>query len=247
MKRLFSLFALLALLPAAHAVDYPQPTGASAVQSQPGSTIGQLLFESGRNYYSGTGTVLRPSSVLTAAHNLWDASNGFSTDIVFRRGQYGARALSEQSASRVYVLSGYRENARRYSGESVRAFSFDVGAIVFRRPVANGAAAGWWANPALLQPGVETVAFGYGGEYHTGDDLLSVASRGGYFPIFGGFYESDALYFEAGMSGGPVIATAADGKRYVAGIVVASSVEPVTGGIRILNSTAASFIRRYMR
>jgi len=185
--------------------------------------------------------------VLTAAHNLWDANHGVSTDILFRRGQYGSTHLSQQFASRIYVLSGYRENARRYGGDSVRSFSYDVGALVFARPVANGASAGWWANPALLRPGVEAIALGYGGEYHTGDDLLSVASRAGFLPVLGGFYENDAIYFEAGMSGGPVFGTDVDGKKYVAGVVVASSVEPLTGGIRILNSTAASFIRRYMK
>jgi len=247
MKRLLSLVALLALHSGARAVEYPEPTGPAAVQTMPGATIGQLLFESGRNFYSGSGTVIRPSSVLTAAHNLWDADQGFSTDIAFRRGQYGARALAEHYPSRIYVLSGYRENARRHSGESVRAFSFDLGALVFRSAVANGASLGWWANPALLQPRVPTVAFGYGGEYHTGDDLLSVATRSGYGRIFGGFYESDAVYFEAGMSGGPVISTAADGKRYVTGVVVASSSEPASGGIRALDATAASFIRRFMK
>jgi V8-like Glu-specific endopeptidase len=247
MKRLLSLLVALALSPAAQAVDYPQPIGATAARTFPNATIGQLLFSSGRYYYSGSGTVIRPSSVLTAAHNLWDADSGFSTDILFRRGQYGATYLSQQYASRIYVLSGYRENARRYGGESVRAFSYDLGALVFPRQVASGASAGWWANPALLRAGVETIALGYGGEYHTGDDLLSVASRAGYAPVLGGFYENDALYFEAGMSGGPVFGTDGDGKKYVAGVVVASSVEPVTGGIRILNGTAASFIRRYMK
>jgi V8-like Glu-specific endopeptidase len=217
------------------------------VRSFPNSNIGQLLFESGRYYYSGSGTVVRPSSVLTAAHNLWDADNGFSTDILFRRGQYGATQLSQQFASRIYVLSGYRENARRYGGESLRAFSYDLGALIFARQVARGSSSGWWANPALLRAGVETIAFGYGGEYHTGDDLLSVASRAGYQRVLGGFYENDALYFEAGMSGGPVFGTDVDGKKYVAGVVVASSTDPVTGGIRILDSTAASFIRRYMK
>ncbi len=247
MKSLHSFFAALVLLANAGAAEFPKPTGAAAVQALPGATIGQLLFESGRYYYSGSGTVIRPSSVLTAAHNLWDADNGFSTEIVFRRGQYGASALSQHYPSRVYVLSGYRENARRYSSESLRSFSYDLGAIVFPREVARGASAGWWANPALLRAGVETTAFGYGGEYHTGDDLLSVTTRAGFFPVIGGFYESDALYFEAGMSGGPVFGKAADGKSYVAGIVVASSAEPVTGGIRILNTAAASFIRRYMK
>ncbi len=247
MNRLLSLTIALALVPAIEAADFPQPTGAESARSFPNAAIGQLLFESGRYYYSGSGTAVRPSSVLTAAHNLWDARNGFSTDIVFRRGQYGATALSQQFASRIYVLAGYRENARRYSGESLRAFSYDLGALVFRRPVASGASAGWWANPALLRPGVETIAFGYGGEYHTGDDLLSVTSRAGYRPVLGSFFESDALYFEAGMSGGPVFGFDAEGKRYVAGVVVASSIDPFTGGVRILDTAAANFIRRYMK
>jgi hypothetical protein len=213
----------------------------------PYSTIGQLLFASGRHFYSGSGTVIRPSSVLTAAHNLWDASNGFSTDLLFQRGLYGATNLSEQYASRIYVLAGYRENARRYSGESVRAFSYDLGALVFARPVAGGAFAGWWANPGLLTGDSYTLALGYGGEFHSGDELLSVAPGAGYYAVHGGFYENDSLYFESGMSGGPVFGQSADGKLYVAGVVVASSVEPITGGIRVLNSTAANFIRRYMK
>jgi V8-like Glu-specific endopeptidase len=247
MKRLLFILAALSFFGSVRAVDFPQPVGASSARAFPNAAIGQLLFENGPYYYSGSGTVVRPSSVLTAAHNLWDADQGFSTDLLFRRGQYGATRLSQQYASRIYVLSGYRENARRYSGDSVRAFSYDLGALVFAKPVAGGSYAGWWANPALLKAGVETIALGYGGEYHTGDDLLSVASSAGYEPVLGGFYENDALYFEAGMSGGPVFGKGTDGKLYVAGVVVASSVEPLTGGIRILNTTAANFIRRYLK
>lgn len=247
MKLLPFVLAGLALFSPARAAEYPQPIGVAQVKTFPYSAIGQLLFANGRNYYSGSGTVVRPNSVLTAAHNLWDADAGFSSDILFRRGQYGATALSQQYASRIYVLSGYRENARRYSGDSVRSFSYDLGALLFTKPVAGGSYAGWWANPALLQAGAETTALGYGGEYHTGDDLLSVATKGGYAPVFGAFYESAALYFEAGMSGGPVLGKGADGKLYVAGVVVASSTDPVTGGIRILNTTAANFIKRYLK
>lgn len=247
MKRLLSAAATLALLTSAPAADFPEPTGAAFAHTFPYSTIGQLLFANGRSYYSGSGTVVRPSSVLTAAHNLWDADHGFSTDLLFRRGLYGTTKLSSQYASRIYVLAGYRENARRYSGESVRAFSYDLGALLFSKPVAGGAYAGWWANPALLKRGAASMALGYGGEYHTGDDLLSVSSSAGYAPVFGGFYENDALYFEAGMSGGPVFGEDSDGKLFVAGVVVASSVEPLTGGIRILNSTAAAFIRTYLK
>ena len=247
MKRLLSSLVLLAAFAAAQAADYPEPTGAPFARTFPYSMIGQLLFSNGAYYYSGSGTVVRPSSVLTAAHNLWDADNGFSTDLLFRRALYGATDLSEQYASRIYVLSGYRENARRYSAEDLRAFSYDMGALLFSKPVAGGSYAGWWANPALLTGAKYSIALGYGAEFHSGDDLLSVAQSRGFAHTYGGYYESDSLYFEAGMSGGPVLGRDTDGRLFVAGIVVASSLDPITGGIRILDGTAASFLRRYMK
>ncbi len=246
MKRILSSLALLAGLATTRAADYPQPTGATMARTFPYSMIGQLLFTNGPSDFSGSGTIIRPNSVLTAAHNLWDADSGFSTDLLFRRSLYGATDLSEQFASRIYVLAGYRENARRYDAEDLRAFSYDMGALLFARPVAGGSFAGWWANPALLTGGY-TIALGYGAEKHSGDDLLSVAPATGYVATFGGFYENGGLYFESGMSGGPVFGRDPEGRLYVAGVVVASSLDPVAGGIRILNSTAATFIRRYMK
>ena len=245
MRRLFLSIAAIALLTPARAVDYPQPAGAEFTHTFPFAMAGQLLFGNGGKFYSGSGTVTRPSSVLTAAHNLWDADNGFSTDILFRRGLAGDAALSEQYVSRIYVLGGYRENARRLTSEDVRTFSFDLGILVFARPVAGGAYAGWWANPTLLSG--RTLALGYGGETHTGDDLLKVEAGQGYTPAAGAFYENRSLYFESGMSGGPVFGEDTDGKLYVAGIVVAGSVDPITGGIRILDLAAANFIKRYAK
>ncbi len=245
MRRLFLSIAAVSLLTPARAVDYPQPAGAEFTHTFPFAMAGQLLFGNGDKFYSGSGTVTRPSSVLTAAHNLWDADNGFSTDILFRRGLAGDTALSEQYASRIYVLGGYRENARRLTSEDVRTFSFDLGILVFARPVAGGAYAGWWANPTLLSG--RTLALGYGGETHTGDDLLKVEPAHGYTPTAGAFYENRSLYFESGMSGGPVFGEDTDGKLYVAGVVVAGSIDPITGGIRILDLAAANFIKRYAK
>jgi hypothetical protein len=52
------------------------------------------------------------------------------------------------------------------------------------------------------------------------------------------------------MSGGPVFAQMDDGNLYVAGVVVSSSGDPqsgtATGGIRAINSKAATFIRTYL-
>ena len=256
MKPALSILAALALsaAPFAGAAEapvasaaYPQETGATFTRTFPFSMIGQLLFANGDSWFSGSGTVVRPRSVLTAAHNLWDADGGFSTDILFRRGLAGRTDLSEQYASRIYVLSGYRENTRQFKLSDPRAFSYDTGGLVFRAPVAGGANAGWWANPALLTGPAPLLALGYGGEFHSGDDLLSVAPTAPFAPVVGAFWDNLSIYSESGMSGGPVFARGTDGKLYLAGVVVAGSNEPPSTGIRILDRAAAEFIRRYLK
>ena len=233
--------------PAVAGPAYPQETGAAVTRTFPFSMIGQLLFANGDSWFSGSGTVVRPNSVLTAAHTLWDAAGGFSTDILFRRGLAGRADLSAQYASRIYVFSGYRENVRQATLDDPRAFSYDTAGLVFRAPVAGGSSAGWWANPALLTGAAPMLALGYGGEFHSGDDLLSVAPAAGFIPVVGAFWENLSIYSESGMSGGPVFARAADGKLYLAGVVVAGSNAPPSTGIRILDRAAADFIRRYLK
>ncbi len=256
MKPTVALLAAAALcaVPFARAADapvvgpaYPQPTGADFTRTFPFSMIGQLHFANGDSWFTGSGTVVRPRSVLTAAHNLWDADGGFSTDVLFRRGLAGRTGLSEQYASRIYVLSGYRENARQFKLSDPRAFSYDTGGVVFRAPVAGGSAAGWWANPALLTGSAPLLALGYGGEFHSGDDLLSAAPTAPFRPIVGAFWDNLTIYCESGMSGGPVFARDTDGKLYITGVVVAGSTEPPSTGIRILDRTAADFIRQFLK
>ena len=228
-------------------VAYPQEAGTTVTRTFPFSMVGQLLFANGDSWFSGSGTVVRAHSVLTAAHNLWDADGGFSTDILFRRGLAGGTALSAQYASRIYVLSGYRENVRQFKSGDPRAFSYDTGGLVFRAPVAGGSNAGWWANPALLTGPAPLLALGYGGEFHSGDDLLSVTPTAPFRPIVGAFWDNLSIYCESGMSGGPVFARDTDGKLFLAGVVVAGSNEPPSAGIRVLDRAAADFIRRYLK
>ena len=256
MKSSLSILAALTLGAAAFAgaaeapvagVAYPQETGAAVTRTFPFSMVGQLLFANGGSWFTGSGTVVRPHSVLTAAHNLWDAEGGFSTDILFRRGLAGSSALSAQYASRIYVLSGYRENVRQLKSSDPRAFSYDTGGLIFRAPVAGGSNAGWWANPALLTGPAPLLALGSGGEFHSGDDLLSVAPTAPFRPIVGAFWDNLSIYCESGMSGGPVFARDTDGKLYLTGVVVAGSNEPPSAGIRILDRAAADFIRRYLK
>jgi hypothetical protein len=256
MKPNLPLIALIAFGTLAYAADpaaapapaaRPQETGANFARTFPYSMIGQLHFANGKSWYIGSGTVVKPYSVLTAAHNLWDADGGFSTDVLFRRGLAGDSALSAQYARRIYVLSGYRENVRQFNGTDVRAFSYDTGGLVFRDPVANGSNAGWWANPALLTGNSPMLALGYGGEFHSGNDLLSAAPTQPFYPVVGSFWSNLSIYCESGMSGGPVFSRDADGKLFVTGVVVAGSNDPASTGIRILDRTATDFIKQYLK
>jgi len=249
MKRVFRLLALLVNASVAFAapISTPEPIGPIPTKTLPYSLIGQLNFTNGRSHYIGSATVIRPSSVLTAAHNLWDNTNGFSTDILFRRALSGSTFLSSHYASRLYVLAGYREGVRQYQNTDPRSFAFDTGGLVFRNTLAGGAAIGWSSNSKLLNGSNPVQCLGYGGETHTGNDLLSATSTAPFKPVFGAFWDNLSLLCEPGMSGGPALAQTPDGKFYLTGVVVAGSSTPVSTGIRILDPACVDFIQRYLK
>ncbi|MDQ3622778.1 MAG: hypothetical protein M3463_09845 [Verrucomicrobiota bacterium] len=236
--------ALIAGFTSAVGIDFPAVVAPEVPRTFPFSMVGQLLFRSGRSYYSGSGTVIGAHSVLTAAHNLYDPVEGWSTRLVFKRGLHGGSALSSQPARRLYVLAGYNTSSLTYGGDSVQAFSHDTGGLVFDSPVADGAAAAWVVDATLLTSPAPKVAFGYGGERHSGEDLL--ASYAGQFSqVSGGFFEA-LMNVEPGMSGGPVIAQKASGELAVCAVVVSSSADPVLGGVRVIAPNVERFIQRYL-
>ena len=241
--------ALLSLAAAAFAqtVDAPQPAGLATTRTFPFSMVGKLIFSQGQDWFQGSGTVIRPNAVLTAAHNLWNPEHGFSTDLIFRRSLHGEASAGDQHPSRVYVLAGYRDQARRYSENDARSFSQDLGALLFASPLAGGASTGWWAQPALLGGGQPMIALGYGAQVHDGTELLSVEPRGGFEQIADAFYDNRTVLFEGGMSGGPLFVRDANGALLVAGVVVAGAVDQQAGGVRILDLKAAAFIREYIK
>jgi hypothetical protein len=252
MSRLPFLLLTLALtaVPLTQAAEYPRQLDAQTARTFPYNVSGQLWFSAGVTDYIASGTVIAASSILTAGHNLWDPMTGWSTDIEFRRGAYGREVLSQQYGNRILMLSGYRGRAHYYGVEDVRTFSLDMGGVRFANPLAGGGYAGWVAKPSLLTGSAYKIALGYGAELgrHNGDYPLFVTPDFSFYRSYGSFFENDSIYFEGGMSGGPVFARDADGKLYVTGIIVSGSPEPwVSGGVRIIDTSAATFIRTYLR
>ncbi len=228
-------------------VANPAPVAVEQTKKSPFSMIGQLIFRSGASYYQGSGTVVYAKSVLTAAHNVWDPVNGWSTNIQFSRARSGASVASRTYANRLYVFGSYRTVAAHYGQESARSFASDLGGLRFNVAPAAGAYAGWRADTRLLSAGSPVLCLGYGAEFHSGNDMLSVGSGAGFFPVLGAFMESTALTFEGGMSGGPILSQVAPDDFRIVGIVVAGSITPPAGGIRALDAAGAAFLATYLR
>ena len=245
MKRTLILVAL-ALLPFAGPAGEPRPVGQTAARAFPYSMIGQLTFFNGDGAYVGTGTVVQPRGILTAGHNLYDAFGGWSTDVVFNRGHYDGTNLAVKYPMRIYVLSGYQENVTAHGGDSSLAFRRDTGGAVFTTKVAGGGYLGWSTDRSLLTGSATRVALGYGAEAHSGEQLLATAATSPFASVSKAFYESPGTAIEAGMSGGPLIATVQGGSPLLSGVVVSGSDRPVTGGIRIVNAATSDFILRYL-
>ena len=244
MKRTILLIAL-ALLPLATGARSPRPVGLTVARTFPYSMVGQLTFFSGDSAYVGTGTVVQPYGVLTAAHNLYDAEGGWSTDLIFKRAHYDDTELSSRFASRTYVFGGYQSSVQSYGGDNVRSFARDTGGLSFQTRPASGGYLGWTTDRNILISSAPKAAFGYGAQVHSGEQLLVVGATP-FHAVYSAFYESYDTEIEAGMSGGPVIATLADGSRALVGVVVSGADFPITGGIRIVNATTSDFILKYL-
>ena len=239
----------------AHGQQYPQPLGESLRLQFPYSAIGVLDFKSGSGFYVGSGTVIAEKTVLTAGHNLFDRRAGWSTNILFLRGYHEGSAVDEApTATRILILGGYRPSVQYYGGNSAAAFASDLGLVRFAISEVPGEFrgwtefAGWTADRTLLESNNYKIALGYGAEgAHKGEELLYVETSSPFYRVFGAFMESESLYFEGGMSGGPLFSETAGGELTITGVIVSGSEDPVSGGIRALNPAAARLINRYSR
>ena len=124
----------------AHAQFLPTPVGAqTTLSSNPYFYAGRISANVGTGKFIATGTVLRPSGVITCAHILYDVDSGFSTNVVFERGLYNSQKISTSYASATYVLSGYQTSVATGGMDSTGAFSRDLGGIKFLSPLSGKA------------------------------------------------------------------------------------------------------------
>jgi V8-like Glu-specific endopeptidase len=250
MHKLLSLLSVvIALAVPLHAQDVSRPglLGTELTKTYPYSMAGQLIFTSGEYDFQGSATVVFKRSVLTAAHNMWDADNGWSTNVEFNRARSGTQIATHSYAKRLFVMGGYRTNAARHGASSVRAFAYDIGGMRFPLPLAEGSYAGWRSDVSLLKGNAYNIALGYGADKHTGDDMLFVEPYLSFYQTYTSFFENDSLTFEGGMSGGPIFAMTKAGEMRVVAIIVAGSDDPPGGGVRAITLPAARFISTYLR
>ena len=210
--------------------------------------IGELEFQSGNDYYVGSGTVIAPKSVLTAGHVLWDPQTGYSYNLKFTRALYDDNGLSQLYATGIYLFGGYATYAYTYGQNSIQAFAHDMGGMTFAAPLAGGAYVGWWQNPATLSNPASYVdiSLGYGAVYHDGSELLAVFPTKPFSDTSGAFYENFSMAVEGGMSGGPVMAQIPSGYLFVVAVVVSGSDYPIGSGVHAIDAAGATFISTYL-
>src|SRR5689334_9013648 len=85
-------------------ISRPSFIGGDLTKTYPYSMAGQLIFTSGNSDYQGSATVVFKRSVLTAAHNMWDADNGWSTNVEFNRARNGNEIPLHSYATRLFVM-----------------------------------------------------------------------------------------------------------------------------------------------
>ncbi len=211
--------------------------------------VGLLSFFSDGGDYIGSGTVIKPYSVLTAGHNLYSEGSGWSTDVVFRRSYDFGTYASENTASTLFILGGYASYADRGRSETNAGFSRDMGGVVcFSRP-ADGFYAAWRKGANLLTGSNYNMSLGYGGQVHSGEELLRSAPTRSFYRVAASLYENRSYGIEGGMSGGPVFAKS-DGKWYVCAVNVSGPGGDVFNrgaGVRAIDNDSAALIQTKLK
>ncbi len=248
MKSSLILTVFLSLSPlfiAGNAAAQATPTSVASLRNtNPYYYVGRVTMNHGSSSYIGSGTVIKPSSVLTAGHNLYDRTTGWSTNVVFQRSYHNGTYASTTSASRLFILGGYSSAVGTYGSTSSQAFSRDTGGIIcFTRPM-NGGYAGWWQNPAMLTGTAYNMSLGYGGVVHSGKELLRSSPTRVFYQVYGAWYRNTSYGIEGGMSGGPLFAQSG-GNWYVVAVNVSGDTNSIStgSGVRAIDVDTANLIK----
>lgn len=218
----------------------PQAVDADTARLLPYRLSGRLLVSQGRTRYQGTATVVRRYTGLTAAHLLYDAAQGFSTNAVFQQALDGRPTQPDRRLAASAIVAGY-QGAADTNSVSREAFNLDMGILLFVSPAPGNEWATWDARPAdLAADPARRLVFGYAAENFVGTSLAAVEPNRTYGQILETYYDNTAYYTEGGMSGGPVYvrtaADPADGAGRLLAVVVSGTTPPTAAhsGVRAI-------------
>lgn len=199
----------------------------SKLNTSPYYFVGYVSFLEGGKAYQGSGTVVRPRSVLTCAHVLWTPGIGWSTNVKFYRARYGSSYKKLAAPNRIYIHGNYQSNANSRGDTSYYSFAYDIGWMTFASNLAGGGYSGYATNYGALTGTNYCVAIGYGGGTYP---KYSEPSKG--YREWGttAYFTNSSYDHQGGMSGGPIFATI-NSSRYVDAVVVSSG-----GGVRAIDS-----------
>lgn len=234
----------------AQAISGPSPIGPTLTRTLPYSFVGRLLVSFAGVPYQGSGTVVRPHSVLTAGHMLWDPDAGWATNLYFQRAYYYGSQLSVSRPNHKYILAGYSRYASVEGSDSDDAFTKDFGAMTFTGEPAKGRYLPYSVNLGYLNGRHQTISVGYGADWHDGEQMLKcsppIGSAFAYVPDIGGtmYYFNDFYIIEGGMSGGPLFVKTSAGWNVIA---INVSGDDSSMGIHALGSSERSFLEKYLK
>jgi hypothetical protein len=231
-----------------HAQSAPASV-AKLLTDNPYRFVGRLIFTAGSLQYIGSAVVIKPSSLLTAGHNLYAEGTGWNTEVTFDRSYDYDSYSSRSSASSVFLIGGYASLADNGKDETNAGFSRDMGGIVCFSKPANGLYASWKLGKSLLTSSVPKMSLGYGAEVNSGEELLRSSSARPFYKVSGSFYETKYFGIEGGMSGGPVFAKSG-GKWYVCAVNVSAPGRKIFNrgaGVRMIDADAATLIRNVLK
>ena len=239
---------VLAALGSVSAQTSPMEIGAGNRGSNPFGYVGRVTFKQpnvSNMLGIGTGTAIRPNSVLTAGHVVYTIGKGWNNTVNFEWGRYDSAVYKISAASRLAVLGGYSNNSANNTNS---AFSSDMGIINSVSQVANGAYAAHWSYPALLTTtGYTKMSLGYAGApYGTAARIMKSGSIARFYQVAGGFYNNPSYGIWEGMSGGPVFVWA-NNAWWVAAINICGPTnnDSSYAGVRVLDNDAENFIKSY--